>query len=78
MNILKEKMIVIANVFLKLQTVKIFVTKLSQERRFRTSFVSQHVKASQLLSKYPCERFYHVFLSVSRKVDLEFVSPRVR
>ena len=38
LNILKEKMIVIANVFPKLQTVKIFVRKLYQEHIFRTGF----------------------------------------
>ena len=53
LNILKEKMIVIANVFRKLQTVKIFVTKFSQEDRFKTPFGSQHVKAPQLLPKPP-------------------------
>ena len=51
LNILKEKMIVIANMFPKLQTVKIFVRKLSQEHRFRTGFGSQHVKVSELLAK---------------------------
>ena len=53
LNILKEKMIVIVNVFPKLQTVKIFVSKLSQEHRFSTSFGSEHVEASQLLLKSP-------------------------
>ena len=68
MNILKEKMIVIANVFPKLQTLKIFVRKLSQEHRSRTRFGSQHVKASQLFAKSPRERFYHVLLSFSGKL----------
>ena len=68
LNILKEKMIVIANVFPKLQTVKIFVRKLSQEHRFRTGFCSQHVKASQLLSKSPWERIYYVLFPFSRKL----------
>ena len=36
LNVLKEKTIVIANVFPKLETVKIFVRNLSQEHRFRT------------------------------------------
>ena len=63
LNILKEKMIVIVNVFPKLQTVKIFVSKLSQEHRFSTSFGSEHVEASQLLLKSPWECFYHVLLS---------------
>ena len=60
LNILKKKMIVIANVFPKLQTVKTFVRKLSQEHRFRTCFDSEHVKASQILAKCPWECFYHV------------------
>ena len=46
-------MMVIANVFPKLQTVKIFVRKLSQEQRFRTGFGMQHVKLWQLLAKFP-------------------------
>ena len=53
LNILKKKMIVIVNVFARLQTVKIFVRKLSQGHRFRTGFGSQHVRASQLLAKSP-------------------------
>ena len=68
LNILKEKMIVIANVFPKLQTLKIFVRKLSQEHRFRTGFGIQQVKESQLLAKSPRERFYHVLLSFSGKL----------
>ena len=68
LNILKEKMIVIANVFPKLQTLKIFVRKLSQEHRFRTGFGSQHVKASQLLPKSPRKRFCHALLSFSGKL----------
>ena len=48
---LKKKMIVIVKVFPKLQTVKIFVRKLSKEHRFRTGFGSQNVKASQMLAK---------------------------
>ena len=53
LNILKEKMIVIANVFPKLQTVKSFVRKLSQEHCFRTGFGSQYVKDSQMLPQLP-------------------------
>ena len=45
-------MIVIANVFPILQTVKTLVRKLSQEHRFRTRFDSEHVKASQILAKF--------------------------
>ena len=46
-------MIVIANVFLKLQTVKILVRPLSKKRRFRTRIDSEHVKASQILANSP-------------------------
>ena len=53
LNFLKEKMIVITNVFAILQTRKFFVRKLFQGDRFRTGFGSQHVKASQLLAKSP-------------------------
>ena len=46
-------MIVIANVFPKLKNVKGFVRPLSKKCRFRTRFDSQHVKASQILTKSP-------------------------
>ena len=49
LNILKERMIVIANVFPNLGTVKILLRSLSKEDRFRTHLDSQHVKASQIL-----------------------------
>ena len=68
LNIFNENMIVIANVFPKLQTVKTSVRKFSKEHRFRTGFRSQHVKASQMLAKSSWERFYHVFSSFSQKL----------
>ena len=68
LNILKEKMIVIANVFPKLQTVKILVRPLSKKRPFRTRFERQYVKASQILPKSPWESIYHVFSSFSGKL----------
>ena len=49
LNVLKKKMIVLANVFPKLENVKNFVRTLSKKRRFRTRFDSQHVKASQTI-----------------------------
>ena len=45
LNILEKNMIVIANKFLKLETVKILVRPLSKKHRFRTRFDSE-----------PCER----------------------
>ena len=68
LNILKKKMIVIANEFPKLQTLKILVRPLSKKRLFRTRFDSEHVKASQLLANSPWESFYHVLLSFSAKL----------
>ena len=49
----QKRMIVIANVFPKLKNVKGFVRPLSKKCRFRTRFDSQHVKASQILTKSP-------------------------
>ena len=53
LNILKEKMIVIADVFSKLEIVKKLVRTLSKKRRFRKRFESKLVKASQILPKSP-------------------------
>ena len=64
----KEKIIVIANVFPKLQTVKNLVRPISKKQLFRTRFDSQHVKLSQILAKSTWEHFYHVFSSFSEKV----------
>ena len=46
LNILKKKMMVIANAFPKLQTVKNFVRPFSKKRRFGTPFDIQHLKVS--------------------------------
>ena len=68
LNILKKKMIVIANVFPKLHTVKNLFRTLFKRRRFRVCFDSQHVKASQILANSPWQRYYHVFSSFSGKL----------
>ena len=49
----KKRMMVIANVFPKLQSVKNFVRPLCKKRRFRTRFDTQHDKVSQILAKSP-------------------------
>ena len=64
LKILKGKMIAIANVFSKLQTVKILVKPLSKKIRFRTCFDSQHLKKSQTLMKSAWENFYHISSSL--------------
>ena len=67
LNIWKEKMMVIANVFRKLQTVKNFFTPLCKKRLFGTRWDSRHVKVSRILAKSPWECFYHDFSSISCK-----------
>ena len=54
-------MILIANVFPKLQTMKILVRPLSKKPHFRRRFDSQRVKTSEIVAKSPLECFYHVF-----------------
>ena len=68
LNILKKKLVVIANVFPQLMTLKKFLRPLCKKSRFGTPFDSQHVEAPQILAKFPWERFYHVFLSFSVKL----------
>ena len=70
-NILKQKKIVIANVFSKLQTVKDLVRPLSKKRCFRTFFESQHVKSCQTLVKSALAHFYYIFSSFWRKMTRE-------
>ena len=61
-------MIVIANVFPKLDIAKKFVRTLSKKRRFRKRFDSELVKASQILAISQWEHFYHVFSSFWAKL----------
>ena len=59
---------VIANVFSKLQTVKILVRPLSKNRSFRRRFDSQHVKVVQIIAKYPSEHSDHLFSALWAKL----------
>ena len=76
-KIFQEKMMVIANVFPKLQAVKNLGRTLSKKRRFRTRFDSEHVKASQMPAKMFVEAPLSWFFIIFREVDLENVSPSV-
>ena len=58
---------VIANVFPKLMTVKMFVRPLCKKCHLGTHFDSQHVKVLQILAKSQRERFFHVFSSFWEK-----------
>ena len=53
LNILKERIIVIGNLFSKLGNEKNVARTLSKKPRFRTRFESQHLKESQILAKSP-------------------------
>ena len=66
-NILKKNVMVIGNVFPKLQTVKNFVTPLGKKRCFGTRFDTQHDKVSQILPNSPWKRFHHVLSSFWEK-----------
>ena len=68
LNILKQTMMAIANVFQKLQTAKNLLRSLSKKRRFRTRFDSQYVKPFQILAKTQWELFYALFLSLPGKL----------
>ena len=61
-------MIVIANLFLKLQTVKELVRPRSKKGRFRRTFDSQHVKGSKECMKSAWKNFYHIFSSLCEKL----------
>ena len=63
-NIFKKKMIVIANVFPKLQTVKYLVKPLSRKLLFRTSFDNQRINGYRTVVKSAREHFYHIFSSL--------------
>ena len=68
LTIFEKKMIVIGNVFPKLQTVKDLVKPLSWKCRFRTSFDSEHVNGCQRLVKSAWEHFYRIFWSIWGKM----------
>ena len=61
LNILIKKMMLIANVFPKLQTMKNLITPLCKKRRFGTRLDSGNVKVFQILAKFPWECFYDIF-----------------
>ena len=69
-------MMVIANVFPKLQTVKTFVRPLSKHCSFRKRSDSQHVKVAQILAKSPSEHFSHLFSAIWAKLIWK-ISPLV-
>ena len=61
LNILEKKMMVIATLFRKLQTVKDLVRPLSKKHRFRMPLDRQHVKGSQTLAKSASDKIHLIF-----------------
>ena len=63
-KLLRKNMIVIATLFLKLQTVKDLVRPFSRKHCFRTRLDSQRVKGPQTIVKSTLEHFQQIFSSV--------------
>ena len=76
-SIFKKQMIVRANVFPKLNTVKDLVKPLSRKHHFRTSFDSQRVNGCQTILKFAWEHFYHTFWSLWVKMICK-ISPLLK
>ena len=74
LHILKKKVIVIAPLFRKLQTVTDLVRPLFKKQRFRNPFDNQHFKESQALVKSASEQFHHIFSSPLGDRDFEKIS----
>ena len=68
LSILKKNMMVVANVFPKLDVVTNFVIPLCKKRRFGTRLDSRLVKVSWILSEFPWKCLYHLFQSIWRKL----------
>ena len=68
LNILKNKMVVIALAFPKLQTVKQLLRTLSKKRPFRRPFESQHVKGSQTLVESVWQHLYQILSKLQGKL----------
>ena len=72
----RKKMMIIANMFPKSQTVQNFVTPLCKKCCFQIRLDSRHMQVSRILSKSPRECFYHLFSSICGKLIFK-LSPLV-
>ena len=68
MNIFKNKMTLIAEVFPKLRTPKNMVGSISKKSRFKGSFWKQHGKQAQTLFKFERQNIYHIYWSLWRQL----------
>ena len=70
---LRTKMMVIANMFRKLETGKNFVTTPCKKCCFGTRLDSEHVKVFQIVAESTWERFFHVFHHSKRSWFIKYL-----
>ena len=68
MNILKNKLTLIAGVFPKLRSPKNKVRSISTKSRFKGSFPKQHGYWAQTLLKFAWQHLYHIYWSLWRQL----------
>ena len=68
MNILKQKMTLIAVVFTKLRTPENLVIFMPKMSSFKGSFGKQHGKCAQTLLKFAWQHLYHIYWSLWRQL----------
>ena len=71
MYIFKQKIALIAEVFLKLRSPKNKIRSMSIKSRFKGSFKKQHGKRPQKLFKFPWQNFYHISWSLWRQLTFK-------
>ena len=71
MNIFKKKMILIAEAFPKLQSLKNKVRAMSINTGFKGSFKKQHGKCVQTLFKFAWQKLYHIYWSLWRQLSFK-------
>ena len=69
MNIFKNKMLLIADVFPKLRIPKNLVKQISKTLPLRGPFDKRHAKWYQTLLKFERHHLYHIYWSVSRQLS---------
>ena len=68
MNISKQKMTLIAQIFPKLRTPKIMVRSISKRSRFKGFFRKQHGKRAKTLLKFEWQHVYQIYWSLWRSL----------
>ena len=71
MNILRQNITLIADIFPKLRTPKNKVRSMSIKSRFKRSFKKQHPKCAQTLFKFPWHNLYHIYWSLWRQLTFK-------